>query len=284
MLPISIIIPCYNSAPTLPRALDSAIAQREAAQILVVDDGSTDKTAEIVFRYARLDARVHLLQMASNSGAASARNWGALHATAPVVAFLDADDEYLPGALTAASAWLEKSPHDAVVRLDVEFFGFPESVLAHPDFAQKAAALSNTVPSSLVIRRCAFLALGGFPMDDFFRQYGGEDGALAWALHETFGQHRLDDAKRVRMHYHTGIHAERFFRIQTGLDTPDPGDNAAVIQFSRQFLDQAIGVVKQLRGLNVGAALDQAGRLSAGESAYEPVTDIVIPAISDDAG
>ena len=226
MLPISIIIPCYNSAPTLARALVSAIAQREAAQILVVDDGSTDKSAEIVFRHARLDTRVHLLQMPTNSGAASARNWGALHASAPVLAFLDADDEYLPGALAAASAWLEKSPQEAVVRLDVEFAGFPESVLAHPDFATKAAALSNTVPSSLVIRRCAYLALGGFPMDDFFRQYGGEDGALAWALHETFGQHRLDDQKRVRMHYHEGIHAERFFRIQTGLDTPDPGDNA----------------------------------------------------------
>jgi glycosyltransferase involved in cell wall biosynthesis len=280
MLPISIIIPCYNSAPTLARALESAIAQREAAQILVIDDGSTDKSAEIVFRHARLDTRVHLLQMPTNSGAASARNWGALHASAPVLAFLDADDEYLPGALAAASAWLEKSPQEAVVRLDVDFAGFPESVLAHPDFATKAAALSNTVPSSLVIRRSAYLALGGFPMDDFFRQYGGEDGALAWALHETFGQHRLDDQKRVRMHYHEGIHAERFFRIQTGLDTPDPGDNAAVIQFSRQFVNQAIAVVKQWRGLNVNAALDQDG----GPSSYEALTEIVIPAASDDAG
>jgi len=284
MLPISIIVPCYNSAPTLARALDSCIAQREAAQILVVDDGSTDNPAEIVFRYARHDTRVHLLQMPANSGAASARNWGALHASAPVLAFLDADDEYLPGALAAASAWLEQSAQEAVVRLDVEFAGFPESVLSHPDFATKAAALSNTVPSSLVIRRCAFLALGGFPMDDFFRQYGGEDGALAWALHETFGQHRLDDEKRVRMHYHEGIHAERFFRIQTGLDTPDPGDNAAVIQFSRQFLKQAIGVVRQLRGLNVGAALDQAGSQSESESGYQTITEIVIPAASEDAG
>jgi glycosyltransferase involved in cell wall biosynthesis len=280
MLPISIIIPCYNSAPTLPRALASAIAQREAAQILVVDDGSTDNSAEIVFRYARLDARVNLLQMPTNSGPAAARNWGALHASAPVLAFLDADDEYFPGALSAASAWLEQHPREAVIRLDVEFTGFPESLLAHPDFPAKAAALSNTVPSSLVIRRFAFLALGGFPMDDFFRQYGGEDGALSWALRETFGQRRLDDAKRVHMHYHVGIHAERFFRIQTGLDTPDPGDNAAVIQFSRQFLEQAIGVVRQLRGLNVGEGLDPAGS----QPGYQASTAIVIPAASEDAG
>lgn len=254
MLPISIIVPCYNSAPTLSRALDSCIAQREAAQILVVDDGSTDPSAEIVFRYARHDARVQLLQMPMNGGPARARNWGALHAGAPVLAFLDADDEYLPGALAAAAAFLEQFPQEAAIRLDVEFAGFPQTLLAHPDFAEHAATLSNTVPSSLVIRRCAYLALGGFPMDDFFRQYGGEDGALSWALREIFGQRRLEDAKRVRMHYHDGIHAERFFRIQTGLHTPEPGDTAAIVQCSRQFLDRALEAVKALRGLDLGEA------------------------------
>ncbi|WP_296662938.1 glycosyltransferase family A protein [Paraburkholderia sp.] len=267
MLPISIIVPCYNSAPTLARALDSCIAQREAVQILVVDDGSTDASAEIVFGYARHDTRVHLLQMPMNSGAARARNWGALHATAAVLAFLDADDEYMPGALADAGAWLDQHPQEAAIRLDVEFAGFPESVLAHPDFPMHAATLSNTVPSSLVIRRSAFLALGGFPIDDFFRQYGGEDGALSWALRETFGQRRLEDAKRVRMHYHYNIHAERFFRIQAGLQTPDPGDSAAVVQCSRQFLDNALAAVKQLRALNVSEAVNPRAAAVAGEIA-----------------
>jgi glycosyltransferase involved in cell wall biosynthesis len=255
MPPISIVIPCYNAAATLARALDSCIAQREAVQIVVVDDGSTDASAQIVFGYARQDARVHLLQMPMNGGAARARNWGALHARAPVLAFLDADDEYLPGALADALAWLAQHPQEAVIRLDVEFAGFPASLLAHPQFAELADVLSNTVPSSLVVRRAAYLALGGFPMDDFFRQNGGEDGALAWALREIFGQHRLTDAKRVRMHYHEGIHAERFFRIQAGLHTPDPGDTAAAIQCSRQFLEHAAEAVKQLRRLNVSEAV-----------------------------
>ncbi len=254
MLPISVIVPCYNGAQTLARALDSCMAQREAAQILVVDDASTDASADIVFGYARHDARVQLLQMPMNGGPARARNWGALHASAPVLAFLDADDEYLPGALAGAAAHLAQFPQEAAVRLDVEFVGFPEALVAHPDFASHAAALSNTVPSSLVIRRPVYLALGGFPMDDFFRQYGGEDGALSWALREIFGQRRLEDARRVRMHHHEGIHAERYFRIQLGLHTPDPGDVAAILQGSQQYLEQAIAAVKALNGLNLGPA------------------------------
>ena len=93
------------------------------------------------------------------------------------------------------------------MRFDVDYAGFPAEICAHPDFAQHAATLSNTVPSSLVVRRAAFAALGGFPMDQAFRRLGGEDGAFSWALREVFGNPRLQDAKRVRMHYHPGIHA-----------------------------------------------------------------------------
>jgi hypothetical protein len=60
-------------------------------------------------------------------------------------------------------------------------------------------------------------------MDDRFRQHGGEDGALSLALTNTFGNPCLDDKKRVRMHYHEGIHAERYFRARMGMPVPaDP--------------------------------------------------------------
>jgi glycosyltransferase involved in cell wall biosynthesis len=104
MLPISIIIPCYNAAATLARMLDSCVTQPEAGQIIVVDDGSTDDSIGIVRRYRERDARIGLLQMPVNGGAAWARNWAAMHATQPLLAFIDADDEYFPGALAAARA------------------------------------------------------------------------------------------------------------------------------------------------------------------------------------
>jgi glycosyltransferase involved in cell wall biosynthesis len=224
MTPISILIPCYNGAATLARALQSCLIQPEAAQIVVVDDCSTDASAQIVAHYGRLDPRVGLLRMPYNGGAARARNWGALHASHDVLAFLDADDEYTD---------------------------FPVELTAHPDFAEHAQTLSNTVPSSLIMRRAVYLALGGFPMDDAFRRLGGEDGAFSWALREIFGNPRLDDVKRVRMHYHAGIHAERYFRVALGLQIPPPADVADAFRYSRQFLDTAQAGVRQLRTARV---------------------------------
>lgn len=247
MTPISIIIPCYNGAATLARALQSCLIQPEAAQIIVVDDGSTDASAELVAHYGRLDPRVCLLQMPYNGGPARARNWGAMHAAHGLLAFLDADDEYMPGALAAACAFLTQNPQEVSVRLDVDYADFPGDIIHHPNFDRHAATLSNTVPSSLIIRRAPYAALGGFPMDDAFRRMGGEDGAFSWALREIFGNRRLDDAKRVRMHYHAGIHAERYFRIALGLQTPDPADVADAFRLSKQFLDTALAGIGQLR-------------------------------------
>ncbi|HZZ11015.1 MAG TPA: glycosyltransferase family A protein [Paraburkholderia sp.] len=251
MTPISIIIPCYNGAATLARALQSCQIQPEAAQIIVVDDGSTDASAEVVARCGHLDPRIGLLQMPYNGGAARARNWGALHAAHDLLAFLDADDEYLPGALSAASTFLAANRHAMSVRLDVDYVGFPVELTGHRDFATHAATLSNTVPSSLIVRRTAYAALGGFPMDESFRRMGGEDGAFSWALRDIFGNRRLGEAKRVRMHYHPGIHAERYFRIALGMQIAAPHDIAESFRFSRQFLEAARAGVDQLRQARV---------------------------------
>ncbi|MFM0338696.1 glycosyltransferase family 2 protein [Paraburkholderia fungorum] len=253
MTPISIIIPCYNGAATLGRALESCLIQAEAAQILVVDDGSTDPSIDVVAQYGRLDSRVCLLQMPYNGGAARARNWGAMHASHELLAFLDADDEYLPRALAAASAFLAQNPTEVSVRLDVDYAGFPVELTGHPDFNIHAATLSNTVPSSLIIRRAVYAAMGGFPMDDLFRRIGGEDGAFSWALREIFGNRRLADAKRVYMHYHAGIHAEGYFRIALGLQKPAPADVADAFRVSRQFLETARAGIAQLRAVRVTA-------------------------------
>lgn len=251
MQPITIIVACHNGATTLARALDSAIAQGEAERILVVDDGSTDASANITRIYAMREPRVRLVQMPGTGGAARARNWGALQATTPYLAFLEVRDEYLPGALAAAHAHLVQHPHEAAIRLDVDYDGFPERFTTHPDFARHTEALSNTVPSSLVIRRGAFLALGGFPMDETFRRYGGEDGALAWALHEAFGQRRLIDAQRVRLHYQAGTYAEHYLSIQLGLSDVPAATQDETLRASRAFLAAAMASVQQTRGLSV---------------------------------
>jgi glycosyltransferase involved in cell wall biosynthesis len=246
LLPVSIVIPCRDAAATLPRTLESCLGAAHVVEILVVDDASSDDSLHVVRRYQQRDARIVSLRMPVHGGSARARNWGVLHASQPVVAFIDADDEYLPGALTAASRYLADHPHDASIRLDVEYAGFPSEILAHPEFERLAATLSNTVPSSLVIYRAVFLAIGGFPVDGFFRVHGGYDGAFSWALSRVFGNPRLVDAKRVRMHHHAHSHAARFFRINMDMETPDPADVLEAVRLSRQFVATVETGIEQL--------------------------------------
>ncbi|WP_178917291.1 glycosyltransferase family 2 protein [Natronomonas gomsonensis] len=91
---VSVIIPVYNRAGVLRRAIDSALAQTvEDIEVLVVDDGSTDDTAAVVGDY---DDRVRYLPHDRNRGRSAARNTGIDAATGEYVAFLDSDDRWLP--------------------------------------------------------------------------------------------------------------------------------------------------------------------------------------------
>ena len=92
---VSVIVPTYNRARTLSRAIDSALAQTiEDVEVLVVDDGSTDDTASVLASYD--DPRLRTVVHASNQGANVARNTGIEHARGEYVAFLDSDDEWFP--------------------------------------------------------------------------------------------------------------------------------------------------------------------------------------------
>src|SRR5580700_8639860 len=90
---ISVVIPAYNAARFVGSAIESALAQTSTPlEVLVIDDGSRDDTAAVVQQYA---APVGLLRQ-SNGGPASARNHGVRVARGEWIAFLDADDTWLP--------------------------------------------------------------------------------------------------------------------------------------------------------------------------------------------
>lgn len=93
---VSIIIPAYNSSKFIRDCLDSALAQSwDDIEIIVIDDGSTDPTAEIVSSYCRRDRRVKLISV-DNGGQARARNIGLEHARGEWIIFLDSDDMLYP--------------------------------------------------------------------------------------------------------------------------------------------------------------------------------------------
>lgn len=92
MCKISIIVPLYNGEKTIERCLDSLIKQElEDIEILVVDDGSIDKGADIVKEYEKQDRRIRLISQA-NKGAGAARNHGIAEAKGKYVGFVDCDD------------------------------------------------------------------------------------------------------------------------------------------------------------------------------------------------
>lgn len=95
---VSVVIPTYNRAEYLSRAVNSVLAQSlEDFELIVVDDGSEDETPFVVQQFC--DSRIRLLSLGRNCGANHARNIGIQAARGEWVAFLDSDDEWLPGLL-----------------------------------------------------------------------------------------------------------------------------------------------------------------------------------------
>ncbi|SDZ55628.1 teichuronic acid biosynthesis glycosyltransferase TuaG [Evansella caseinilytica] len=94
---ISVITPAYNSEKFIGTAIDSVAAQTYSNwEMIIVDDGSTDKTINIIEKYKEKDNRIRLVQLKENSGPAVARNIAIREAGGRYLAFLDSDDQWLP--------------------------------------------------------------------------------------------------------------------------------------------------------------------------------------------
>ena len=106
---VSVVIPTHNRAEWLPRAVASVLAQTWTDfELLIVDDHSTDETPALIARFA--DRRIRSFRHERNMGQSKALNTGIEHARGEYVAFLDDDDEWLPGKLAAQVALLDAAP------------------------------------------------------------------------------------------------------------------------------------------------------------------------------
>jgi glycosyltransferase involved in cell wall biosynthesis len=181
---VSVALPAFNAAATLPAALDSLLAQTHPRfEIVVADDGSTDATASVLAAHAARDARVRPLFL-PHRGVAHAFNAAVAAARGEFVARMDADDISLPRRLELQAAHLRAHPGTGVVACRVEFGGCRKACAgyaAHVDWTNsltthEAMSLARFIDAplanpSVMFRRALAEAHGGARQGDFPEDY-----------------------------------------------------------------------------------------------------------------
>lgn len=239
---LDIIIPCYNAAQTLERAVHSCLIQSPLNQLWLIDDASEDNTWHIIQNLAHCYPNKIIAQrLNENGGAARTRNWAAIQTQAELIAFLDADDAYQTGALNAAYIAMQQMDYLGLVRLRLQAMGLPEHYAQHPNINRAWHTLMMTVAGNTVFRRAFFLACGGFPQHTLFQRLGGEDGALGMAIVGSSVVGTLFDPQEpaVLHYWHPGIHAERLLNAHLLQQQPH--------HISQQDLDQANQITMQIQ-------------------------------------
>lgn len=117
---VSLLVAIYNAADTLPRCLDSLLAQTLSdIQIVCIDDASTDDSPAILARYAAADSRINVIRLPENSGQAHARNCGLSLTEGDFIGMVDADDWLAPDALEQAWQVITENPETDAVLFDL---------------------------------------------------------------------------------------------------------------------------------------------------------------------
>ena len=193
---ISVIIPTYNRADLLPRAVRSACGQTyRNLEILIVDDASADNTEEVARVLEKEDARVRYVKRKENGGANAARNTGTQESKGEYIALLDSDDEWLPEKIEKQIEVFEKSLDK---RLGLVYCGYeticvengkkyPEKIHTPKKRALKKLLIQNIIGTSSVLIKKSFLQKSG-EFDEHEQLVIGEDHDM-WirlAEHCTF--------------------------------------------------------------------------------------------------
>lgn len=195
---VTVVIPARNAAATIARAVRSVLAQDwRPLEVIVVDDASADATAAVVEGLAAEagDAALRLLRLAAAQGAAGARNAGIAAARGAMIAFQDADDEWLAGKLARQVALLLSDAHITFAACGARLVS-PEGRDLGPLFggrtppagreAWRALLAHNTIATpTVIVRQHELQALGGF--DTSLRIAEDQDMWLRLAMRGCLG-------------------------------------------------------------------------------------------------
>ncbi|MGC1309591.1 MAG: glycosyltransferase [Phormidesmis sp.] len=217
---VSIIIPVYNCEKYLEEAINSALVQSyPRMEIIVVDDGSTDRTAKVAQKYG---AQLQYIYQ-SNQGAGSAKNTGIERSNGEYLAFLDADDIWEKNKIELQMATLESNADLDIVFGHVRNFytpGLSESIRKsvhcppHP--------MPGHIPSCALVRRASFFKVGFFNIDlpiaafaDWYARVV-EQKLVMMTLPDVLTHRRIHDNNMgIRLRHHSSV---RLHILKASLD------------------------------------------------------------------
>ncbi len=248
---LSIIMPCYNCASTLEESLDSAYAQALTIpfEIIMVDDGSTDKTAGLIKKLASKHPEIKTLAHEINRGGGAARNTGIKNSSGELIFCLDSDNVLGPGSLNALISYLSEKKADAVAFGERRFFignnlskfraeKYPVTSEPFPFiglFKEKAVLLDN-----FLFTKESFLRTEGYPEHHGFDTQCFEiryllSGAKLYIVPDAIFYHRQVGGKKSYFErvYESGEFSKNFYLIYEDLFCLfSPETRKAIINFN----------------------------------------------------
>lgn len=168
MAKISVIIPAYNCAGLISRTIQSVRNQTfQDWELIVVDDGSTDNTRDVVLSFQKNDPRIKYLNQPNSGAPASPKNNGIRNATGDYIAFLDHDDEWLPEKLEKHVSVFEKFPKTGLVASNAMIVNEANGQKKEYKMPQ-----NSDIICSLLERNVVFCSSGATVKKDVFDQAG----------------------------------------------------------------------------------------------------------------
>lgn len=193
---VSVLLPVYNAACTLPDAVRSILGQTLLnLELIAVDDGSTDGTGDILAALGREDPRVRVIRT-GNRGVLQALNTGLAHCRADLIARMDADDLCHPQRLELQGAWMQAHPETSVLSCRVEMFPRPgllggmmryeewlNGLITHQDIVKNFFVESPLAHPSVMLRRQQLVEMGGY------QEHGWPEDYDLWLRYLVRGHH-----------------------------------------------------------------------------------------------
>jgi len=235
-LTATVIIPAYNAAKTIDRTIESAVASLHQAvadipglqaEIVVVDDVSTDNTVALVEAWAQREPAVRLVRYAENRGPGFARNEGVRQSRGWFLFFLDSDDVFYPNhmALCLQALLADASLGYVFTRMKID-------MPLHPDWLR---SLDESNPINFCVRRVWHEMIQGYAEEPDFRTYRTEDTLYRKCLRDLVKHQKIDV-----------VTCEQFISPGNALDRQRAKLGMSMAQWNKSGLDDGFVLTPQM--------------------------------------